>query len=254
MKRTAILIALTFGLLGSSASAQAWKPAVNTTWQMQLTGTVNQSVVAQAFDIDGFDNPASTVASLRAKGINSICYFSAGSWEDWRPDAAQFPAVVKGRSNGWPGEKWLDIRRIDLLAPIMNARMDMCKSKGFVAIDPDNVDGYTNSTKFPLTAANQLAFNRYLAGAAHARGLSVGLKNDIEQAGQLVPSFDFAVNEQCFQYEECDALKPFIAAGKPVFNVEYTGNTSAFCPKARTLGFMSAKKKLSLNAFREPCW
>ena len=211
-------------------STDIWRPAPTTTWQIQLTGSVAQTVDAQMYDIDGFDNPASVVTSLKAKGSRVVCYISAGSYENWRPDAAQFPAGVLGASNGWAGERWLDVRRLDLLAPIMRSRMDMCKAKGFDAVDPDNVDGYSNATGFALTAADQLAYNRFLADAAHARGLAVGLKNDLEQVAALAPSFDFAVNEQCFQYTECDMLRPFLTAGKPVFNIEYGGSltTSTF--------------------------
>jgi hypothetical protein len=235
-------------------STAIWKPSPTTTWQIQLTGSVDQTIDAQMYDIDGFDNAASVVSSLRAKGSRGVCYFSAGSYENWRPDTAQFPAAVLGKSNGWAGERWLDIRRLDLLAPIMRARMDMCKAKGFDAVEPDNVDGYTNSTGFPLSASDQLAYNRFLADAAHARGLAAGLKNDLDQVADLVPWFDFAVNEQCFEYAECDMLAPFVTAGKPVFNIEYQGKIGTFCPASRSKGFMSVKKTLSLDAFREKCW
>jgi len=171
-----------------------------------------------------------------------------------RPDAGAFPDAVKGDSNGWSGERWLDIRRLDVLGPIMQRRLDLCKQKGFDAVEPDNVDGYTNSTGFPLTAADQLTYNRFLATAAHARGLSIGLKNDLDQAQTLEPDFDWALNEQCFQYNECGLLKPFSAAGKAIFEVEYNLDPAQFCPQARTLGIMSMKKKLSLDATQTTCW
>jgi hypothetical protein len=135
----------------------------------------------------------------------------------------------------------------------MAKRFDMCRAKGFDAVEPDNVDGYTNRTGFPLTAANQSTYNKMLAGLAHDRGLKVGLKNDLEQTGSLRGSFDFAVNEQCFQYSECGTLTSFIAAGKPVFNVEYRGATGSFCPKARALKFSSIFKHMNLDAYRVAC-
>ncbi len=179
---------------------------------------------------------------------------SAGSWENWRPDAAQFPATVLGHNNGWPGEKWLDIRRLDVLGPIMEARLNLCRDKGFDAVEPDNIDGYSNNTGFPLTAQDQLTYNRFLADAAHARGLSIGLKNDLEQVPDLLSRFDFAVNEECFRYNECAALSPFINAGKAVFETEYNQATASFCPLASGLGFSSMKKNLDLDAWRAPCW
>jgi hypothetical protein len=232
-----------------------WKPSLNTSWQWQLSGTIDQTVDAQMYDIDLYDVDAATVASLHAKGRKVVCYLSAGSYEDWRGDAAQFPRAVLGNNlEGWPGEKWLDIRQISVIGPIMQARFDLCKQKGFDGIEIDNVDGYTNNTGFPLTGADQIAYNKYLADEAHKRGLAIALKNDIDQLAALVPYFDFAINEECFNYKECDGYsKTFIAAGKPVFNVEYDLQTNQFCPQANALNFNSLKKKLNLDATRTAC-
>ena len=145
------------------ATTTYWTPAVKTSWQIQFSGKLDTSVNAQMYDVDLFDTSTATVTTLHAKGRKVICYFSAGSWEDWRPDAAQFPESVKGNGNGWPGERWLDARQLAVLGPIMEARLDLCKSKGFDGADPDNVDGYTNDTGFPLSAQDQLAYNRFLA-------------------------------------------------------------------------------------------
>lgn len=231
-----------------------WKPKPFTTWQWQLTGAIDTTVNADMFDIDLYDVSEATIATLQKKGSKVICYFSAGSYEDWRSDAKSFPAAVLGSNNGWPGEKWLDIRNITALAPIMGARLDLAVQKGCDGIEPDNIDGYTNSTGFPLTAADQIAYNKWLAEAAHSRGLSVGLKNDIDQVVQLEPYFDWALNEQCHEYKECDTLLPFINKGKAVFITEYSLNTTAFCPSANANGFMAMKKKLDLDASREVCW
>jgi hypothetical protein len=217
-------------------------------------GTIDQSVSAQMFDVDLVGTSADTVASLHAGGHAVVCYVNAGVFESWRPDAAMYPAAVKGNADpGWQGEQWLDIRQWSLLQPILEARMDLCRSKGFDGIELDNVDGYTNDTGFPLTAADQLTFNRNLASSAHARGLSVGLKNDLEQAADLVGQFDWALNEQCFEYNECTALQPFLDARKAVFNVEYNLATSAFCPQAKTLGLSSILKHVELDAYRVAC-
>ena len=166
---------------------------------------------------------------------------------------AVYPKKIRGKSNGWPGEKWLDIRRLDVLGPILGARLDQCAAKGFDAVEFDNVDGYANKTGFKLTAADQLTFDLWLADAAHGRGLGAGLKNDVEQVPQLVSSFDFAIDEQCAQYHECDALAPFVSAGKPVFEIEYKLSKKHFCTQAAALGFAAMRKHLSLDAWRDPC-
>lgn len=236
------------------APSGMWVPSVGATWQYQLSGKVDTSIDAAVFDIDGFDNSPAVVAALHAKGRRVVCYVDAGSWENWRPDAGRFPESVRGKAlDGWPGERWLDIRRIETLKPLMAARFDMCKQKGFDAVEPDNVDGYANESGFALTGADQIRYNTMLADLAHERGLAVGLKNDLDQVDRLVGSFDFAVNEQCFEYEECDVLARFIKAGKPVFHVEYEVPTAKFCAAATEMRLSSIRKDLSLKVKRESC-
>ena len=231
-----------------------WSPTKGTTWQWQLTGTVDTSVNAAVFDIDGEDASAATVAALHAKGAKVICYFSAGSYENWRTDASSFPASVKGKAlDGWAGENWLDVRALGSLLPIMEKRIANCKAKGFDAVEPDNVDGYSNSTGFPLTSADQAAYNKALADIAHRYGLGVALKNDPDQVKALEPFFDFSVAEECAKYKECDGYAPFTAAGKAVLHVEYSGTLTSFCPTTKALGFSSMLKKLDLDAWRSPC-
>ena len=248
------LVALSMALPVAAQPAPIWRPAQQLDWQWQLTGSVDLSVDASVFDVDLFNVTAATVGAIHAKGSKAICYVSVGTYEPWRADAASFPEIVKGKALGdFPDEKWLDIRRLDILGPILEARFDMCKAKGFDAVEPDNVDGYTNKTGFPLTADDQLKFNKYLAQIAHARGLSVGLKNDLDQVKELVDNFDWALNESCFQYKECNLLAPFVAAGKAVFQVEYKMTADAFCPQANTLNFNSLRKNLNLDAYRVAC-
>jgi hypothetical protein len=235
-------------------TARIWVPAPRTTWQWQLTTPVNQSARAKMFDIDLFDNSASIVDSLHRRGAHVICYLDAGTYENFRPDSHRFPRAVLGNENGWPGERWLDIRRLSILEPIIGARLQLCKRKHFDGVEADNVDGYTNDTGFRLSASDQLRYNRWLAGFAHRLGLSIALKNDLGQARQLEPHFDYALDEQCFQYSECDRLQPFVRAHKAVFEVEYYLPTRQFCPRAKAYGFMSMRKGINLGASRQPCW
>lgn len=237
-----------------------WKPGINTLWQWHISGTnIDTSIVVDVFDIDYEETSASTIASLKARGRKVICYMSVGSWEDWRGDKDDFPAIIVGRKyDGWPGEKWLDIRRIDLLGPILEARLDMCRDKGFDAIEPDNMDGYTNKTGFPLTYQDQLTFNIWLADAAHKRGLSIGLKNNSDQAVDLLPYYDWAMTEDCFadDYTWCHEMQPFIDAGKAVFVSEYTDTgmrLNKFCDKAISGGFRGILKKRDLGGWWESC-
>ncbi len=234
-----------------------WQPALNTSWQWQLTTPISTTIDAAMYDIDLFDNAASVVALLHSQGCKAVCYVSVGSWEDWRPDASQFPSSVIGKDYaGWLGEKWLDIRRIDLIGPIMQARFDLCQSKGFDAIEPDNIDGYTNDTGFPLTYQDQITYNMWLANQAHLRGLSIGLKNDADQVTDLLPYFDWALTEDCFDQSWCSQVVPFINVGKPVFTAEYTDTgitTDQFCPQANSMNFNAILKHRNLDAWRQAC-
>lgn len=232
---------------------ERWQPRPGTPWQWQLTGKLDTSVDVPVYDVDGFNTTKEEVTKLRQDGRRTICYISTGAWEDFRPDAADFPAPLLGKGNGWEGERWLDVRRTAELEPLMAKRFDMCRDKGFDAVEPDNMDAYRNDSGFPLTADDQLRFNRLIARLAHDRGLAVGLKNDLDQIPQLVGDYDFAVNEQCAQYDECDTLTPFIKAGKAVFHAEYELPTSRFCKQSRRLQLSSLQKKLDLGAWRRAC-
>lgn len=247
-------VSLATGAVLAQPPSPVWTPPLQTSWQWQLTGTLDLSVDAQMYDVDLFQTDAAAVAELHRRGRRAVCYVSVGTFEPWRPDAPRFPDSIKGRAlEDFADERWLDIRRWDVLGPILEARFDQCKSKGFDGIEPDNVDGYTNRTGFPLTYQDQLAFNRRLADAAHARGLSIGLKNDLDQIRDLLPHFDWALNEQCFQYRECGELSRFVAAGKAVFNVEYRLQPDQFCAQANQLNFNSLRKNIDLDAARVAC-
>lgn len=243
-----------------TASPARWMPSATDTWQLQLQGTINTSYNVAVYDIDLFDTPPATINALKAQGKRVVCYFSAGSSEDWRPDYSKFqPADMGNALDGWAGERWLDTRSANVRA-IMQARMDLAKSKGCDGIDADNVDGYTNNPGLPLTAATQLDYNRFLADQAHARGLAIGLKNAVAQLSDLAPSFDFAVNEQCFQYNECGGYSAFTVQGKPVFNVEYqskwkdAATRQKLCAKAQALNLRTLVLPLALNdKFRYSC-
>lgn len=238
----------------AAAEREFWTPEPGTDWQWQLIGTVDTSVDVPVYDIDGFDNPAAVVDTLHSEGRKVICYISVGSWEDWRPDAGDFPDSVIGNPlDEWEGEQWLDIRQLDTLRPLMAARFDMCADKGFDAVEPDNMDGYINDPGFPLTKEDQVAYNLMISELAHERGLSVGLKNAVDQVPELVDAFDFAVNEECAYYKECGKVSPFIEAGKAVFHVEYEMTTEEFCPVTQPLGFSSLQKNWDLDAWRATC-
>ncbi|WP_133491297.1 endo alpha-1,4 polygalactosaminidase [Alcanivorax sp. 24] len=215
-------------LLGTAALVQPalanggwYQPAMDVNWQVQLQGTPDTHYDMELYVLDLFDTEQSVIGGLHAQGAKMICYFSAGTFENWRDDAGRFLPGDKGRRLGnWPGERWLDIRSQNV-REIMADRLDLAVEKGCDGVDPDNVDGYSNHTGLPLTYQNQLDYNIWLAGEAHQRGLAVSLKNDLGQIQDLVAHFDFAINESCHEWDECELLTPFTQAGKPVLHIDY---------------------------------
>lgn len=208
---------------------------INTECAPEVLGT--HCVRAGVFDIDLYGADGRTpnragVEAIHHTGGYAICYVDAGTWESWRPDSRSFPQRRLGRPNGWPGERWLDIRRPKVLLNLMARRLTLCKEAGFNAVEFDNVDAYANSTGFPITSAEQISYDRALARLAADVGLAAGLKNDPGQVRTLEPLFAFAVDEQCIQFHFCTALAPFIAAHKPVYDVEYRGPPSRVCRQA----------------------
>ena len=237
-----------------AAHASWWHPPARLTWYWQLQGTVNNAEPVAAYDIDGFENGAAEVAALHARGIHVICYIDVGTAERFRPDYKLFPASVLGRSNGWPGERWLDIRNLGVLEPILAARFRMCSEKGFDTVEPDNIEAFSNRSGFPITAAQQLSFNEWVAQEVHSLGMAVLQKNDSEQAATLAPYFDGALTEQCNQYRECASFAPYRAAGQPILNAEYHLATGRFCAADAAAGIMGARFNLALNGkLFSPC-
>jgi hypothetical protein len=239
--------------------ARPWIPVARSTFAIQYGGRkVDTTVKAAIYDVDGFDTKASTIVELHAKGRHAVCYIDVGTWENWRPDADKFPKSVLGKSDGgWPGERWLDIRQLSILQPIMWARFEMCKDKGFDAVDPDNIDGYQNRTGFPLTASEQLAYDRWVAKAVHVLGLSVAQKNDNNQIAKLRDNFDWAVLEQCYAQGWCGQFTPYTNDNRLVVDIEYGTPKLRFigkvCPKTEGYRETALLKHLSLNAWVVTC-
>ncbi|WP_194850625.1 endo alpha-1,4 polygalactosaminidase [Nonlabens antarcticus] len=205
-------------------------------------------------DIDAFAATPQLVANLQAQGTKVIAYLSVGSFENFREDAGSFPSSVKGNKyEGFPDEKWIDVRKIDIVGPIMEARLDMIKAKGFDGIEPDNINGYQNNSGFDLTKKDAITFSRWLIREAHERGLSIGQKNAEELIPTLVNEFDWFLAEDAFVDEFYTQLTPYIDANKAVFLVEYTDRmrrtdfNNQVCPEARRLQYSSVLKDRDLT-------
>jgi endo-alpha-1,4-polygalactosaminidase (GH114 family) len=246
----------------NATSGNFWKPPAGTSWQIVLGYALNDtSPNVSVYDIDLFTNPASTIEDLHAQGRKVICYFSAGSYEDFRPDSKEFAAADYGKPlDGWPGEWWLNTNSSNVRR-IMTERLALASSKGCDGVDPDNVDGFDNDTGFELTTSDAIDYMTFLAIGAHSLNMSIGLKNAGSIVNQTIDMMQWEVNEQCVQYNECDLFRPFIAAGKPVFHIEYptsapsisSSTKDGICDDSEAQGFSTVLKEMDLSNFIETC-
>ena len=240
-----------------------WSPTPSASWQIELAHPLtNVTFNASIYDIDMFDNNATTITKLHQLGRKVICYFSAGSFENWRPDAGSFSNKTDlGKPlDGWAGEWWLNTNSSNV-RNIMLSRLDLAVTKGCNGVDPDNMDGFDNDNGLGLTQGDAVDYVNFLADAAHARNLSVGLKNAGEIIPQVLGKMQWAVNEQCVQYGECDTWQPFVEAGKPVFHIEYPDGApnvaaqkvDSICGDADAKGFETVMKEMDLDDWVEAC-
>jgi hypothetical protein len=250
----AVLLVAVAALAGCGSDDEGvWQPSPTDRWHIQYVGELDVPAGADVVDLDMEETSAATISSLHDDGIRVVCYLSAGSWEPYRADASAFPEDLLGNAyEGFEDERWFDVRA-PALRPLLTARIEAAEAKGCDAVDPDNVNGFENDTGFDLTAADQLAFNRWLFAEVHDHGMAVGLKNDLAQAAELVDEVEFQVNEECIQYDDCDALAVFVEADKPVWSIEYQGTPEEVCPRATELGFATWIKTLDLTATGHEC-
>ena len=220
-------------------------------WQLSDDFVYPRDVIPNVtvYDLDGEQTSAATVAQLHAlnPNVKVICYIDAGVYEAYRSDASRFPQSVIGNADtGWTDSYWLDIRQTDILLPIMHDRMQYwCKDKGFDAIEPDETEVWSNSPGFPITEAQNNVYNIQIAALAHSLGLSVGLKGNTSEAPALWPYFDWTLNEQCWEFSECDSISTsFLANGKAAFNIEY--NVDPDCATANVWHLNSVRRDLNL--------
>ncbi|KAK0127029.1 hypothetical protein ONS96_006589 [Cadophora gregata f. sp. sojae] len=239
-----------------------WRPEAGTSWQIVLQYALNDTTPDVAvYDIDLFTNPKSTIDNLHSLGRKVICYFSAGSYEDFRPDSKSFEKSDYGKPlDGWPGEWWLNVSSPNV-REIMTTRIELAKTKGCDGVDPDNVDGYDNDTGFDLTKEQAVDFMTFMAIEAHSRNMSIGLKNSGGIVNSTLPMMQWQVNEQCVQYNECDSFTPFIENNKPVFHIEYpnsaprisSADNATFCDRSTDEGFSTLLKNMNLDNWYQDC-
>jgi len=246
----------------NATSGTFWRPVAKESWQIVLRYPLNDtSLNVSVYDIDLFDNPESTIQELQSQNRKVVCYFSAGSYEDWRPDANEFKKSDYGKElDGWPGEYWLNTSSVNV-RKIMSERLSLAASKGCDGVDPDNVDAFDNSNGLGLTEEDAINYLTFLAIGAHGLNMSIGLKNAASIVNQTIDMMQWEVNEQCVANDECHLFQPFIQAGKPVFHIEYPDSAPSisstvknkFCGGDGTVGFSTLLKDMDLDNWVQTC-
>jgi hypothetical protein len=239
----------------AQVATDAPPPPPGPTWQIQLTGTLDTSFDVQVYTAD-IETPSSVIADLHGAGRTVYCYFSAGTMEPFRNDASQFPPSSLGGPVAGYNETWVDIRN-DTVRTIMQARITNAAAAGCNGVHPSGLAAFQEPTGLTLTRDDQLAYDRWLAAAAHAAGLTIGLVDgDAVLRQDLLADFDWTVGWSCLgDTTPCDMVSPFVKAGKTSFLVELGDATrvAEVCPSAKALGLSAIIKRPSLDAFRVGC-
>lgn len=182
----------------------------------------------------GYDPPPGTDLVARdstdepADGLYSVCYVNAFQTQPGADLDALDPLLLHDGDErvvdpDWPDEVLYDTSTQEQrgqVAELVGQTFDVCADKGFDAVDLDNLDSFTRSRGM-LDLDDNAALAGLLVQRAHDRGLAVGQKNAAEHTDRFRESgFDFALVEECAQYDECDTYLD--AYDDHVYGVEYT--------------------------------
>lgn len=229
-------------------------------WDWQIGATGEEDITypngVQLMDVDGFLTTADKVAEMKSNGIYTVCYINTGAWEPYRPDSSDYPEHLKMQIDpDWPDEYFLDVTDVfrpnSVLAEILTKRFQMCKDKGFEALEPDNLQNDENVLGGKITLQQQIDFNGWVADTAHSIGLAVFQKNGPDKillrdrtGSRMLDKFDGILNEECQQYDECLPLAEYSKIGKLALNVEY--KTTIKCTIYDTLKVSAMQRDLDL--------
>ena len=236
------------------------------TFDIVLAGSTPEIFDTDIVELDAFETTKARVRILHEAGKKVFAYLSVGSWEPYRPDSSDFPSEIIGKTYpGWEDEKFVNIKAIDKLAPIIRKRFDMIAAKGFDGIEADNIDSYTedaddqNGTGFSLSLSDTKRFVDFLIAEAHNRGLSIGQKNAPELLETYGVLFDWALLEDPFYEGYAEIFHFYPRQNRAVFAISYTDRTNTayfrqtICPRAKTLQFTAILKNRNLDKTTITC-
>jgi hypothetical protein len=228
------------------------------------------------------------VRAIHAAGHYSICYVEAGAYQQGFPDNAHFARSDYGgvgdkatQMQGYSNEYWFNLTGFRNYVPghpatlrgaavniaaALDKRFGWCRTEGQDAVEPDDLDGYTNKstggqTPWGMTRADAAGFERWLADDFHSHGLAAFQKNDGANAPADARTFDGMIIEECNYYHDpCTGpggdATAYLARHKPVLNAEYTadGETKRFCSADERAGIVGALFDVDLDGRTyQPC-
>ena len=243
------------GEADSGGGGPLFRPGPDTTWQIQLTGTIDTSFDVDLYEVDLFALDAATAKRFHDRGRIVACYVSVGTAEPYRADYTSFPASALGNALvDYPEERWLDPRNQEVRA-LMAARLQLASASACDAVELSSLQAHSEDSGFALTRADDLDYARWLLAECHARGLSAGVSTSEDLVASLATEADWGVTAECLSNDDCQAWQPFSAANKAVFVVEYGSNSDApaLCAEAARLGYSLVIKRRGLDAFRAGC-
>jgi hypothetical protein len=251
------LLAAFMGVPQGDAAAALWIPGGTVDWQVQATGALTTTARYDMLIVPLYWRDRADLAPIVETGTRVVCTLHAGIWSaDW-PDADRFtPGMLGKRVWGEPAQRWIDIRQTGVRSLIAE-RLDHARAIGCSGIDAYRVDSWFENTGIRIGKGDQLAFNRWLANEAHARGLSIGLRGAVDLIPDLIDWYDFATVEGCLERADCQLVLPFVGAGKPVFHWEFTTAVDGgvdVCRAAKTFRFSTIVKHRQLDAWRYACY
>ena len=282
--------AVTTAATPGGRTAAVWQPAEDTDWMWELGKPLNTSkpnlmgsgVTAWngdtppgdnpvLYDIDGIENPASTVAALHSMGDHVVCYIEVGTAGNYYTtgqegipvtyyDQLKQAGDLGDKLKGYP-EYFINIDAPSAVS-IVEAMIDQqCSAKGFDGVETDldeTFHGNEGKTGFKITQADEENYLITLADYMHGLGLAWIAKNldDTERASfvdAMEPLAQGIISEQCNQHHTCSYLQPFLAADKWVGNAEYSEPLSQFCPSDNAADLNGILFNVNLDGGRSPC-
>ena len=190
-------------------------------WQIGRTTPLRRTgrSAVDIYDIDGFLTTQAQVTAIKTGWQAStlahprtVCYLDL-AWEDYRPDATPggaFPAATLGHIYfGFPEERWVDLRQLDALKPMLGERVGMCARKGFDAVELDDIDSFDppSTTGFRLTPGDAQNFLGYAFNLIHRAGMTALWKNSPYLSWWGRQFADGAVVEECYPDHACFAAQ-----------------------------------------------